>query len=75
MHNYNKIFLEKLTILIFSYNRHKYLKRTIKYWSNYNIKLLVIENNFNESEIEEYLKSKGWIKNKRIEVNDFYIKN
>jgi glycosyltransferase domain-containing protein len=43
MHNYNKIFLEKLTILIFSYNRHKYLKRTIKYWSNYNIKLLVID--------------------------------
>jgi FkbM family methyltransferase len=43
--------------------------------NKYNIKLLVIENNFNESEIEEYLKSKGWIKNKRIEVNDFYIKN
>ena len=36
-------FLEKLTIVIFSYNRHKYLKRTIKYWSDYNVKLLVLD--------------------------------
>ena len=35
--------LEKLTIVIFSYNRHKYLKRTIKYWSNYNVQLLVLD--------------------------------
>ena len=36
-------FLEKLTIVIFSYNRHKYLKWTIKYWSDYNVKLLVLD--------------------------------
>lgn len=42
--------------------------------NKYNIKLLIIENNFDEPEIEEYLKDKGWIKDKRIEVNDFYIK-
>ena len=36
-------FLEKLTIVIISYNRHKYLKRTIKYWSDYNVKLLVLD--------------------------------
>lgn len=36
-------FLDKLTIIIFSYNRQKYLKRTIKYWSNYNVKLLVLD--------------------------------
>ena len=36
-------FLEKLTIVIFSINRHKHLKRTIKYWSDYNVKLLVLD--------------------------------
>tara|TARA_A100001015_G_C15027266_1_gene731201 strand:+ start:2012 stop:3079 length:1068 start_codon:yes stop_codon:yes gene_type:complete len=35
--------LKKLTIVILSYNRHKYLKRTIKYWLNYNVKLLIID--------------------------------
>jgi FkbM family methyltransferase len=42
--------------------------------NQYNTKLLVIENNFNESEIENYLNDLGWIKDKRVEVNDFYIK-
>ena len=42
--------------------------------NGYNTKLLVIENNFNEPEIEQYLNEKGWVKDKRIEVNDFYIK-
>ena len=35
--------LDKLTIVIFTYNRHKYLKRTIKYWSNYQAKLLILD--------------------------------
>ena len=35
--------LDKITIIIMSYNRHKYLKRTIQYWSNYNVKLLVLD--------------------------------
>lgn len=42
--------------------------------NKYNITLLVVENNYNDPEIEEYLNNKGWIKDKRIEVNDFYIK-
>jgi FkbM family methyltransferase len=42
--------------------------------NKYNIKLLIIENNFNEPFIEEYLNTQGWIKDKRLEVNDFYIK-
>ena len=42
--------------------------------NGYNTKLLVIENNFNEPEIEQYLNEKGWVKDKRVEVNDFYIK-
>lgn len=37
-------------------------------------KLFVIENNYNYDEIEMYLKKFGYIKDKRIEVNDFYIK-
>ena len=37
------LLLEKLTIIIFSYNRHNYLKRTLKYWSNYDIKLVVLD--------------------------------
>lgn len=36
-------FLEKLTIVIYTYNRHRYLKRTLKYWSSYNIKILVLD--------------------------------
>ena len=43
--------------------------------NRYNTKLLIIENNFNDPEIEEYLNSNGWIKDKRVNVNDFYIKN
>ena len=39
----NYLFLEKLTIVIFTYNRHNYLKRTIDYWSNYNLKLLILD--------------------------------
>ena len=29
--------------MIFTYNRHKYLKRTINYWSNYKVKLLILD--------------------------------
>lgn len=35
--------LDKITIVIMSYNRHIYLKRTIQYWSNYNVKILVLD--------------------------------
>lgn len=43
--------------------------------NGYNTTLLIIENNYNEPEIEQYLNEKGWVKDKRVEVNDFYIKN
>jgi glycosyltransferase domain-containing protein len=39
----NYLFLDKLTIVIFTYNRHKLLKRAIKYWSNYNLKILILD--------------------------------
>ena len=38
-----KLNLKKLTIVIFTYNRHKYLKRTLKYWSSYDVKILVLD--------------------------------
>jgi FkbM family methyltransferase len=42
--------------------------------NKYNTKLLIIENNFNDLDIENYLNQKGWVKDKRVEVNDFYVK-
>lgn len=42
--------------------------------SKYNIKVLLIENNFDEPDIENYLKTKNWKKDRRSGVNDFYIK-
>lgn len=39
----------------------------------YNIKLLIIENNFNEPMIEEYLMKKNFKKILRNVVNDFYL--
>jgi len=44
----NETLLQKLTIVIFSYNRHKYLKRTINYWSNYNVKLVILDGSNNK---------------------------
>jgi FkbM family methyltransferase len=38
------------------------------------VKLLIVENNYNDPEVENYLNKMGWIKDKRIEVNDFYLK-
>ena len=37
-------------------------------------KLFVIENNFDEPFIGEYLRSFGYVRDKRIEVNDFFIR-
>ncbi len=39
----NYFHLNKLTLVIFTLNRHKFLKRTINYWSNFNIKLIVLD--------------------------------
>jgi len=40
---FNFPLLKKITIIIFSYNRHKYLVSTIKYWSRYGVKVLVLD--------------------------------
>lgn len=41
----------------------------IKKWAP---KLLVVENNYNDSYVEEYLKNFGYVKVLRHEINDFY---
>lgn len=40
----------------------------------WNPKMFIIENNWNEPEIENYLVNFGYKKIERIEVNDFYLK-
>ena len=42
--------------------------------NKYNVKLFVIENNFNELYCEKYLEPYGYKKINRIGVNDFYLK-
>ena len=42
-------------------------------FDTYFVKYLLIENNFEDNEIEDYLKTKGFIKFKRNVVNDFYV--
>jgi FkbM family methyltransferase len=41
----------------------------------YNVNFLIIENNFNESIIENYLKTQNFKKINRLAVNDFYVNN
>lgn len=43
--------------------------------SVYNVKLFVIENNYNESFCMDYLSNYGYKKIQRIAVNDFYMKH
>jgi len=43
-------------------------------FTKYNIKAMIIENNFNEPFCEDYLKQFGYKKIHRVVVNDFYIK-
>lgn len=44
-------------------------------FTKYNIKLLVVENNFNEPFCEDYLRPFGYKKIHRIAVNDFFMKS
>ena len=50
--------LEKITIVIFTYNRHELLKQTVKYWLNYNVKLLILDGSESEF-IDTCLNSKN----------------
>ena len=54
----NNLTLNDLTIIIFSYNRHKWLKKIISYWSNYSVKLLVLDGSDQRLD-KQYLSSKN----------------
>jgi FkbM family methyltransferase len=43
-------------------------------FNKYKIKLLVVENNYNDSIIEDYLRKFGYVKQERYKINDFYLK-
>lgn len=43
--------------------------------NTYNVKLFVVENNYNEPFCEDYLKQYGYTKINRIAVNDFYTRS
>jgi FkbM family methyltransferase len=42
--------------------------------NKWNPTLIVVENNYEDTEIEYYLNSFNYVKDKRVSVNDFYIK-
>jgi len=44
-------------------------------FDKYSVKLLIIENNYNDDNIEEYMNLMGYKKDKRYKINDFYIKH
>ena len=43
-------------------------------FDKYKIKLLVVENNYSDGNIESYLKNFGYKLDQRYKINDFYIK-
>lgn len=43
-------------------------------FEDYNVKLFVVENNYGDIEIEDFLKSKGYKKDRRYKINDFYVR-
>lgn len=72
--------LDKLTIIIFTYNRHKYLKRTINYWLRYNVNLLILdgsnkkfENKCLESNKIKYIHDKSGLRT-RLLSSSKYVK-
>jgi len=42
--------------------------------SLYDVKLFIVENNYSDDVIEEYMNSIGYQKDQRYKINDFYIK-
>jgi glycosyltransferase domain-containing protein len=51
MEHYKKDILNKLTIVICTFNRHKYLKRTINYWAKLNVNLVILDGS--DSKLED----------------------
>lgn len=43
-------------------------------FESYNVELFVVENNYSDPEIEEFMNEKGYVLHKRWKINDFYTK-
>jgi len=43
-------------------------------FQDYNVKLFIVENNYDDNNIENFMLTKKYIKDKRYKINDFYIK-
>ena len=41
-------------------------------FDEYRVKLFVIENNYEDTNIEDYMRSKGYLKRQRYKINEFY---
>ena len=42
-------------------------------FSHYDVKLFVVENNYSDPEIEEYMNLKGYVLQERWKINDFFV--
>jgi len=43
-------------------------------FEKFDVKLFVVENNYEDSDIEEFMLTKGYVKDQRYKINEFYIK-
>lgn len=43
-------------------------------FEKYQVKLFVVENNYEDKNIEEFMLTKGYVKDQRYKINEFYIK-
>lgn len=43
-------------------------------FKKHDVKLFVVENNYSDPEIAEYMETKGYVLSRRFKINDFYIK-
>ena len=43
-------------------------------FDKYDVTLFVVENNYDDKEIGDYMLSKGYVRDQRYKINDFYIR-
>lgn len=43
-------------------------------FNKYDVTLFIVENNYDDKEIGEFMETKGYIRDQRYKINDFYIK-
>lgn len=43
-------------------------------FDRYDVTLFVVENNYDDADIREYIESKGYVRDQRYKINDFYIR-